>query len=461
MKKSFKLALLGCASTCLMGAAYANAETESFGSLEITNVNLEDMTCGAEERHYHFTVENKSFSRVFLGPMVVGIDEDDSFPENSEAVTVDRGSCGFRLGRFEKCEGTITFDPTKLACADEDHPIAIGEIEREIIAVYTKLEDEAKNGFFPRIATADVDVDVSPLGSLVDYSIIADDIIAGTDDDEPRAFDAMTTVEGNISYADDITDEDDIIFNCEYNTCGDVEFHESRAAAFKDAAQTWQVFRTAVDEDADDVAAGVVDCANADYVLDFSNDMNYYQEVYPGIVYCVIGADAGLLNKAVPCDDSTCDIEYYMPFDIAFKGDEDDIFTFVFPDIFEPTGITTTSAATAFPITSTTFYVQDGSKFSLTSDAIGTTVDNRNIFWIIPDNSTTSIDGNTRFAGNIITAGDIVTGDITSGIPPFVMGGLYGLTDDVDSSEACLTNDCPETTVNVVGFYIDSDSNDE
>ena len=454
---NYKSLLLGCVSSCLISTAYANAEAESFGSLEITNLNLEDMTCGAEARHYHFTVENKSLSKVFLGPMVVGIDEDDSFPEDYKAVSVDRGNCGFRLGRLGKCEGTITFDPTKLACADEDHPIAIGEIEREIIAVYTKIEDEAKQGLFPRIATADVDVDVSPLGSLVDYSIIADDIIAGTDDDEPRAFDAMTTVEGNISYADDITDEDDIIFNCEYNTCGDVEFHESRAAAFKDAAQTWQVFRTAVDEDADNVKDGVVDCAKADYILDFSV-AHAYLEVYPGTVYCVTGLDS---TPAGPnaCNDVLCDVKYTMPGEIAFKGDEDDIFVFVFPDIYELHPATPTIG---FPITSSAFDILHNAKFSLTSDAVGTTVDNRNIFWILPENSTTSFDSQTRFAGNIITAGDIGVGTIYANeAAPFIMGGLYGLTDDVDLSEACLTEACPETTIDITGFTIDSDSNDE
>ncbi len=456
---NYKSLLLGCVSSCLISTAYANAEAESFGSLEITNLNLEDMTCGAEKRHYHFTVENKSFSKVFLGPMVVGIDEDDSFPVNHHAVTVDRGSCGFILGRLGKCEGTITFDPTKLACADEDHPIAIGEIEREIIAVYTKIEDEAKQGLFPRIATADVDVDVSPLGSLIDYSMIADEIIVGTDDDEPRTMDAMTTVEGNVSAADSITDEDDIFFNCEYNTCGVVEFHESRAAAFKDAAQTWQVFRTAVDEDADDVAAGIVDCDNADYILDFSGSGPSYLEVYPGF-YCVTGeVICQLTNNDLQAD---CSIEYAIPDDVAFKGDDDDLFVFVFQDneVYE--------ISDGDILTDTEFYINNGSKFSLTSDAVGTTVNNRNIFWIIPEDASTYFEANSRFAGNVITAGDIEYGSIAipppanpNEIAPYIMGGLYGLTGDVDLSEACLTNDCPETTIDISGFTIDSDSNDD
>ncbi len=457
MKKSFKLALIGCASSCLMSTVYANAQPiDLLTGLEISGLSVEDMVCGAEARDYDFTITNKSFSKVFLGPLVISLGDDDSFPENSEAVTVDRGSCGFRLGRFEKCEGTVTFDPTKLSCAKQDHPLVFdADIDRELIAVYTKIEDEAKKKLFPRIATADIDVDVNLLGSLTDYSITADNIIAGTDDDEPHVMDSITSVEGNVSAADNITDVDDIFFNCEYNTCGVVEFEEDQAAAFKDAAQVWSVFRNAIFD-----GGSTLTCDDADYTIDLAGD---YVEVYPGIVYCVeydIAINGASGTPVAPYDTAV----YGITGEIAFKGDEDDVFVFVFPDV--PTYNDGVSINTIWNLTLTDFGILPGAKFSLTSDALGTTVDNRNIFWVLPENSTTEFAKDSRFAGNIITAGDVGFCDATinlqcesmlAGAAPYIMGGIYALSEDIDIAQ----ESCPETTVTTHGFTIDSDSNDE
>ena len=148
----FKLALLGCASSCLINVANANlpGPENCTGPLCFSTdlPDIRDIACQSEQRFATYTIHNKGFNGVTIRNIDIERLAGDDFQSRDLIKVldpVDATDCGYghtgwrtfpwELGRRKSCDINIEIDPKKIHCGDNIP--TTGNIEREVAVTFT------------------------------------------------------------------------------------------------------------------------------------------------------------------------------------------------------------------------------------------------------------------------------------------------------------------------------------
>ncbi len=171
---SFKFALLGCVSSCLMSAAYANTSNEGIVTLELlAGEDIRGVTCGADDRYYTFQLTNGTDDDLTIRKIHVennsGHDSPIDFHHFVRNTTPVSGECqwdGNVLDEGDDCLITVKVDADSLDCGS-----AI-----PVEAVFTgELEVEYSDAEFSEIE-ADITIPVTIVGSGDDVSLLGQNL---------------------------------------------------------------------------------------------------------------------------------------------------------------------------------------------------------------------------------------------------------------------------------------------
>lgn len=398
MKRSlYKLAILGCASTCLISAAYANTSTAIdtqlddevvFGPLpEISNI-----ACDGDVRTYQYTVTNQTDDPIFFFDIFIEIDEDDSFPDNDDIVTIDdsdKSACeiGGVLEDGDSCTVTVVIDPTELDCPNGF--IEDGEIERQLVLQFADGTQ--------RELRAPIDTDVTILGAAQEFAILANDVVIG-DEDGPWTAALNTQVSQDVGYATDIFDEQDIVYHGDAMLVPPPE----NEPAFTDAYQAYTALKNAT-------FTGNDNCDSS--TLDISGNV--------------------MVNPGFYCLQDPYDNDYFVVDGvIKFNGDKDSLFVFVMP-----------SNADNEEQDTIRLEFERGANFRLENEN-NRRVNPDNIFWVGADEI--EFDTGVSAVGTFLTKGivffDVDTEAATTSNPSYpegpavITGRVLGLHGDCDSN---------------------------
>lgn len=412
-----KLAILGCASSCLVNIAYANT---TLGDESVVFVSpLPDFTnvaCGADPRTYFYTVLNNSDTEIIeIEDFRIDIDQGDDFPEDEFIVEIDQSKVPLTKGALpcktemflpvdKTCVIAVTVDPTDITCPS-DHPFYN---QRDIMrSLHIELDAGSQ-----RELVAAIDLDVTILGTAQEYALLAD-LIDIDDDDGGGMKEDMGTNAGqvqvsqSVGYSTEILDEDDIIYHDDAELIAgliDPETNQNtqNVAAFSDAEAAYEALRGAAYDESSTCDA---------QPLNLMGNVT----VTPGF-YCLIDHDG--------------DNDYYVIDGlITFEGNSNSLFVFVMPsvrddDINDPV----------------LFEAETGASYRLFT--VSGLVDPDNIFWVGADHI--EFDVGTALAGTFITRGTIETDfdEVNTMIsdpvgPAMVTGRLIGLQECGRESSMC------------------------
>ncbi len=421
MKKSFKLALLGCASSCLINTAYANTH----GGLEFSvEPDIDGASCGAATRTYLYTVTNTGFKKIKIKNIEIDINEGDDYPKNDEIVELSDGpneaapnlcTNWQTLFPFQSCTVSVDVEPTEIPCPT-NNIVLDGEIERSLEVSYKTYDDHEVSGDH-RSISSDIDFDISILGSANEYAVLAD-YVTVVSDLTPRA-QSLTQIDGgSVSGADFVINGTSLLFI--HPDEDSVQPYSVSKPAFLDAAAAQATLIAAA-------LGNAVDCSTTVQNANFNTGDTTITSGF----YCVEGTN--FTNTAITGDET-----YTFANTITFSADKDDLFVFVMP----PTAFTNTIS------------LADGADYVLDG------VDPDNIFWIF--NGDATVDNGVRFAGHIITGFDInPAGTLTDAAgAPYFKGSLLGLSDkepDLGDPTDCSGDPETESCITLQGYTIDND----
>lgn len=444
MKRSLKynLTLLGCASSCLMSAAFANTiqsgDEEVVFSIEpeVTNV-----ACEALPRFYTYEVKNISAREdIEIEDFFIDIDEDeDSFPDDDYIVQViftdTDGFCQneLELEPGDSCLIEVGVFPSAIDCPEEHPVIEDGEIERKLV-VHLDAGSQYE-------LTSPIDIDVTILGTAEDYALLADDIFIGGDDFR-IATDGMVQVAQNVGFIDDLDDEDDIILLDHAQIIEGLDAEDGynateNLAAILDATQAYLTL-TNLAYDIEDYNTSVVRMVDPD--------------VPCAAPELLLNADQGdmTINSSIYCVVDGHDNDYFVvDGEITLRGDEDSLFVFVMPsNIPDPF--------------SEPFTVADGDQIELefaegASFRLHTSlgrVNPNNVFWVGADLIEADID--TSLVGTFLTMG-VFEGDSADpdveGSPASVKGRIIAIP-NLNDDGCCGPSEFPESIIELNGNAI-------
>ncbi len=183
---SYKLALLGCVSSCLMNVAYANEVGNQANDDRIIIIGdhhreFRDVVCNAEPRFVSFWLKNIGDDNFEVTKLDINPNHDDDF-SSYDIVSLpapgmdNKYACGhevpgrvpFKLKPGESCELLIEVNPEDTqACLDVNGYPPIGHISRELLVTYDGPLREVRK---------DIEFDFTYLGSGDDFSIIGNNI---------------------------------------------------------------------------------------------------------------------------------------------------------------------------------------------------------------------------------------------------------------------------------------------
>lgn len=433
MKRSltYKLAILGCSSLGTLSAAFANTassheEVTMYDPFpEITNV-----ACEADERPYFFFVQNTGDEDIEIESFDILIDDDDSYPLNDDIVRIDQSEVPFPYNACseetdyapdELCVIAVIVDPTEITCPV--HPIVQdGEIERRL-----KVVLEAGSQAF---VESPIDLDVTVLGTVEEYSVMANWVYADSSCFDPDAnaevacADDVDTTAGitqvslDVGIIDFIGDPDDILYHdgaelietYENQNFGPYfELPNQNVGGFADAEQAYETLRAAAfDYDDADECVGPQ--------LEISGDV----EIGPGI-YCLV-------------DERDHDDDYFVvDGTVTFRGNRDSLFVFVMPSLIDGDDVEDEVELEIEPF----------ADFDLTT--VAGRVDSDNIIWVGADlitfHSTTTMVGTFLTKGTIVAEGsDVSLLDSEPVGPAIVKGRFIGLDGDDDFQSYVILN---------------------
>jgi hypothetical protein len=183
---SYKLALLGCVSSCLMGAAHANVQSNDDIVLTLISDDYRDVACEAKSREYIYEITNNDDGDEAI-IQKMGVHRDDDFDRDLVTVSQFLSNCtndglaGTNAQQTllpgETCQITVTVTPKAVDCGNDDEYPPQGDVDRELYV----------NVYGQESVTDDIDFSVSYFGSGDSISLfgtnLCNDETSNCDDD--------------------------------------------------------------------------------------------------------------------------------------------------------------------------------------------------------------------------------------------------------------------------------------
>lgn len=342
MKRSlkYKLALLGCTSSCLMSAAYANQADSQTVQIEGLNTPITNAVCGADPRTYVYEVMNTSSREsIEIENFDILTLPGDDYPDNIDAVYVDQDELPASFIDYaceeetdydpgNSCFIAVVIDPTELTCPE--HPIVDDADIKRLLVVNVDAGAQTQ-------AVTPIDLDITVLGTVQEYALFADVIIVDCDESNKKSeckdanfsqqpndpVGGITQVSQDVGFIEFIEDPDDLLFHDGAELIAGL-FFEPLLLANNYATPELQNQNFAASEDAqaayDTLKAAAYDNGSS-CVGPQKNLRGDDVTINPGI-YCLVDINGD--NDMFVVDGT-----------LHFKGNHSSLFVFVMPSVFD------------------------------------------------------------------------------------------------------------------------------
>lgn len=420
----YQIAVLGCASSCLIGAAYANVNMEEEVAF-IDPPHVGNAACGALERSFLYLVENTGDARIEIEDFSIVINaEEDSYADNDFLVTVEGGD--FFLDYFceedlhldpgDGCFLEVTVDPTKIDCPTHA-PTEDGHVVRDLVV---RVDAGAQT-----VAIQPLHFDITALGTAEEYAILADVIL-------PDTKSGPSVLLGDVQVSQDVGCLDD--YCGEFDDLDDIWFHNGaeliigfdtnyfseivdtkNVAAVEDTIAAYNTFLAAASDD-DSLLMAAFECDAGNTITHLGTT----DTELTGGVYCLQPDDTDI---------------YTVDGNITFMGDEDTLFVIVMESQVDDPSFANPQSLN----------IQSSADYDFENQ--NTAVDPNNIYWVGAD--IIVLCPAAEFVGNILTKGDFFAPAFTttpsSGVPcpsfdlitvpGTITGRVLGVENDVNLTQ--------------------------